>query len=91
MDGRYGVSRVLPESVALDRANDVAALAAFGQQDCERAHQAYAMDDHRNGLINLDSAHQTFYRIHKLAAAWAADVTSAPEVSPNQLPLLLAA
>lgn len=45
MDARFAVYRLLPESEALDYANDVLALSQEGRKHLERAYQAHVMSD----------------------------------------------
>jgi len=91
MDGRYGVLRVLPECTALDRANDVVALSQEGRLRLVQAHSAHVKNDWSRYLDAVDRIDRSFREIGETARRWAADVTEAPQISPDQLPLLLAA
>lgn len=102
MDGRYTVLRVLPECTALDRANDVLALSQEGRvhlvqqiQEAKRlvllAYERHVMDDWSGFLNAADRLDKTLTDMRDTARLWAEDVMGAPQVSPDQLPLQLAA
>jgi hypothetical protein len=91
MDGRYAVLRAIPEAQALDTANDVLALSQEGRLHLVAAHSAHVQDDWGEYLNAVDRIDQTFRIIRDTARRWADDVTAAPQVDPNQLPLRLAA
>lgn len=91
MAGRIGALRVIPEARALDRANDVLAAAQEGRRHLEVAHQAHCMDDWEQYLHAAGRVDLCLREIRDTARQWADDVTGAPKVSPNQLPLRLAA
>ena len=91
MDRRVAVFRVLPECKALDTANDVLALSQEGRVRLVQAHSAHVRDDWAAYLDALDRINTTFVHIADTARKWAEDVTSAPQISPDQLPLQLAA
>jgi len=91
MDGRIATFRVVSEVHALDRANDVLASAQEGRRELERAHQAHWQDDPQGFLTHIGRADLCLREIRDTARQWAGDLAEAPEVSPDQLPLLLAA
>lgn len=91
MDGRYAVLRLIPECEAMDRANDVLAAAQEGRQHLEKAHQAHCLNDWPNYLNSAGRVDLCLREIRDAARQWADDVSSAPEISPDQLPLQLAA
>lgn len=102
MDGRCRTFRVLSESKALDTANDVLALSQEGrvrlvmlaqeaQRLVEAAYERHVMDDWSGYLALTDRLNRTLIEIRDLGRRWADDVTSSPEISPDQLPLALAA
>lgn len=91
MDGRCAAFRVLSESQALDRANDVLALSQEGRVRLVQAHQAHVQNDWSRYLDAVDRINSAFVDIGDVARRWVDDVTSAPQISPDQLPLALAA
>ena len=91
MDGRYAVLRVIEEGKALDRANDVVALSQEGRLRLVQAHSAHVRNDWSGYLSAVDRINTALISIGDTARDWAADVTSAVEISPDQLPLALAA
>jgi hypothetical protein len=91
MDRRVAVYRAIAECRALDTANDVLALSQEGRVRLVQAHSAHVADDWSKYLDAVDSINTTFVRIADTARLWADDVTSAPQVHPDQLPLRLAA
>ncbi len=93
MDRRFAVLRVIEEGRALDTANDVLALSQEGRVYLTRIHGAVRSGqvDWDNYLVAADRVNDTFKNIGRWARQWADDVTEAPQISPDQLPLLLAA
>lgn len=91
MDGRFAVLRAIPEAKALDTANDVLALSQEGRVRLVQAHTAHVQDDWAKYLDAVDRIDRTFRDIRDTARRWADDVTAAPQISPDQLPLQLAA
>lgn len=73
------------------RRNDVLALSQEGRLHLERAYQAHVMSDWKHYLDETEAIHRSFVDIRDTARRWADDVRSAPQISPNQLPLQLAA
>lgn len=90
MDGRYSVVRAIPESVALDRANDVLALSQEGREHLAHAYEAHVLSDWASYLFETDRLQRALIGIRDVARLWADDVLAAPEVHPDQLPLQLA-
>lgn len=91
MDGRCRTFRVLPESQALDVANDVLALSQEGRVHLVQAHSAHVADDWAKYLDAVDHINTDLIRIGDVARGWASMVSAAPSVHPDQLPLALAA
>jgi hypothetical protein len=91
MDGRCRNFRLVSESAALDRANDVLALANEGYGHLDRSHKAHVSGDLDRYLLEAIDCAEALGRIRNTARRWADDVMGAPEISPDQLPLLLAA
>lgn len=91
MDGRFAVIRAIPEAKALDTANDVLAPSQEGRLHLVAAHSAHVQDDWGEYLNAVDRIDLTFRLIRDSARRWADDVTNAPQIDPDQLPLQLAA
>lgn len=88
MDGRFAVLRGIPETAALDRANDVLALSQEGRVYLARAYEAHVQDDWSRYLDATSRLHDKLVEIRDVARHWADEVMEAPIVSPNQLTLL---
>lgn len=89
MDGRFSVVRAIPESVALDRANDVLALSQEGREHLAHAYEAHIVSDWASYLYETDRLNQALVAIRDVARLWADEVRTAPEAQPDQLPLRL--
>lgn len=87
MDRRFSVLRALPETTALDRANDVLALTAEGHRHLVRAHSAHCLNDWSGYLAATEAVNRCLVGIRDTARRWAAEVAEAPEVNPDQLAL----
>lgn len=75
VDRRFAQLRVVPETVALDYANDISALAA-------QAHSHLA-----DGRVMKVS--DAIFEIHGTARKWAGFIEEAPAISPDQLDFAL--
>lgn len=75
IDGRFARFRVLPETQALDYANDVSALSA-------EAHSALC-----DGRVMKVS--DALFAIHGIAREWSGAVEEAPLLTPGQLDFAL--
>ena len=102
MDRRFAVLRAIPECRALDTANDVLALSQEGRvrlvmlaQEAKAlvaaAYEHHVMDDWAGFLDVMDRLDRDLTEIRDASRRWADDVTSAPEIDPDQLPLRLVA
>ena len=87
----YSIYRAIPEAKALDAANDVLALSQEGRLHLVKAHTAHVRDDWGAYLDAVDRINRAFADIADTSRRWADDVMAAPQISPDQLPLALAA
>jgi hypothetical protein len=78
VDRRFSVIRAIPESKALDAANDIVALAQEGRVYLVRAHAAHVQDDWGAYLDAVDRINTTFAAIGNTARRWASDISAAP-------------
>ena len=90
IDGRYAAFRIVPETRALDLANDVRALAHEGRVHLSRAYDAHVQSDWPRYLSATEAINTKLVAIGDVARAWAGVVEEAPALSEGQLSLALA-
>lgn len=91
MDARYAVIRAIPETLALDAANDVLALSQEGRVHLAHAYESHVMADWASYLYETERLDQRLRDIRDTARRWADAVIAAPEIHADQLPLRLVA
>lgn len=89
IDGRYAAFRILPESQALDYANDVRALSQEGRVHLARAYDAHVKDNWPRYLEATEAVNGKLVAIGRVARELAGVVEEAPVVTEGQLSLVL--
>lgn len=87
MDRRFSIVRAIPESAALDFADDVVALSQQGRAYLVQAHSAHVADNWSAYLDAVDGINTSLVGIKQVADCWRRDVEDAPQISPGQLAL----
>ncbi len=87
IDGRLARFRVLPESSALDYANDITALGQEGRLHLARAYDAHVQGDWARYLQATEAINGKLIAIGRVAREWAGAVEDAPTVTRDQLSL----
>jgi hypothetical protein len=85
IDGRVAVYRAIPETAALDRANDVLVLSDESRKQLERALKGH--DDWGLFLGAVEVIDQKLVELGDIAWRWAREVQDAPVVHADQLAL----